>query len=129
MGIRGLYRNACFFLKAATIYNSSPLAKKDENWMVLHSALKHQSCPRSFCKLILSLHPGQVLEKDDNGDLPIHIICGAKESNGAFECGMCSCPPEYLIHFHIQNGANEKYCFECFEAHVEGAVSSYRIDH
>lgn len=43
-----------------------------KQWRVLH-ALAHTDCPKLISQLVLALYPNQVKERDENGNLPLHI--------------------------------------------------------
>ena len=62
-------------LMACCDYNRTyydDLHTENKKWRVLH-ALAHTDCPKPISQLVLALYPNQVKERDENGNLPLHI--------------------------------------------------------
>ena len=73
--IRDIYEKSCLLLKAANFRN---IFTSFDDTCLLHSVIREESCYWAFCKLILDLHPEQILKRDGDGNLPIHIITAAR---------------------------------------------------
>merc|ERR1712232_1514354 len=70
------YEIGCFFLNQ----NNNELQTSHSH--ILHSAIKSQQCPWSFCELFLQLHPDEFISRNSEGMLPIELI--AKSSKRKF---------------------------------------------
>ena len=109
-----IYHNACLFLKAANlIEKGKPL--EDSN--LLHCALRNESCPSAFSKLLIKLHPEQALTRDIDGNLPIHIITGSRDTSDedCFLCFDCFEKKSKLVSMEYHNGKGKYCCEDCLE--------------
>jgi len=115
--IQDIYAKTCIFLKAAYLYRNKQIASCNLSNYLLHSALREESCHWSFCNLIMRLHPEQILVKDNNGNLPIHIIAASNKSSDedTFLCTDCFMRHNELICMEYVNGDTRYCCKDCFE--------------
>ena len=86
--IRDVYKKTCLFLKAANLCDGR---KSFDDNCSLHCAFRKDSCHWAFCKLLMRLHPEQILARDADGNLPIHVILAAKNTSDeeSFLCYDC----------------------------------------
>ena len=65
----------------------------------------------------MKLHPEQVLEKDDDGNVPIHIITVFRELSDiiSFLCFDCFTNKSELLNIEYDNGTSKYYCLDCLE--------------
>ena len=118
--IQDIYEKTCIFSKAADICK---MEKTNDESSLLHSALREESCYLAFCRLIIKLHPNQVLERDSDGNLPIHVIAASREISDeeTFLCMNCFMMKSVLVHAEFCNGQNMCCCEDCL--HVESRES------
>ena len=116
-----IYDKACLFLKAANVYQRKRLL---DNKFLLHVALREESCHWAFCKLLIKLHPEQVLTRDKDENLPIHIITAAKDKSdeNTFLCYDCFMTKSNLVNIEYLNGRSEYCCEECFSFKPEETI-------
>ena len=109
-----IYGKACIFLKAANLYRKGNTYNEQ---LLVHSALCEESCHWAFCKLFMNLHPEQVLQRDSEGNLPIHIIAASKESTDeeTLLCVDCFLSKSTLVGVEFINGDTKYCCEECFK--------------
>jgi len=122
--VKDIYEKTCLFLKAANIYRM--VQPYDESYL-LHCALREESCHWAYCKLLTMLHPEEVLKKDSNGDLPIHIITASREVSDeeTFLCMDCFTKKSTLVCMEFLNGQTSYCCRDCFEIESEACKSFY----
>jgi len=111
--IRDIYDNACLFLNAANLHKNIEAGSTT----LMHAALREESCHFAFCKLIMKVHPEQVLVKDIYGDLPIHVIVKSKEvtDGKTFLCMDCFMTRNKLMSIESPNNVMKYLCQECLE--------------
>ena len=112
--VHDIYHKACLFLKAANlIEKGKPL--EDSN--LLHCAIREESCPSVFSKLLLKLHPEQALKRDTDGNLPIHIITGTRDTSDedCFLCFDCFEHKSELVSIEYHDGDGKYCCEDCLE--------------
>ena len=112
--IRDLYQKVCLFLTAANHHKNG---KKHDASYLLHIALREKSCNWAFCKLLMALHPEQILKRDIDGNFPIHIIVAARNlsDEDSFLCVDCYENKSNLKHIEFLNGDTDYCCEECLE--------------
>ena len=110
-----IYHKGCLFLKAASLCYSGETQNDDH---LLHFALCEESCHWAFCKLLMIMHPEQVLMRDKNGNLPIHIIASSKEKSDVetFLCFDCYLIKSKLVNIEYQDDDTEYCCEDCFKS-------------
>ena len=87
--IRYVYNMTCLILNHAMKINgmsANPKAK------FLHSVLKMESCPWVFYEFLMRIHPDEIHDRDDYGNMPITLM--AQDSNKSiynkiFKCWQC----------------------------------------
>jgi len=116
--IHDIYDKTCLFLKAASIYRNG---KTFDDAYLLHWALREKSCHMAYCKFLLRMHPDQILKKDLDGNLPIHIIAASKESSDekTFICLDCFTKGEKLSYVEFFDGESKYCCDSCLETTSE----------
>ena len=69
----------------------------------------------------MKLHPEQLLNKDSNGDLPIHIILASTESSDevTFSCFDCFTEQSKFLGVEYVNGESKYCCEDCLESRSE----------
>ena len=99
------------FLEAANLYRRGKVL---DNTCLLHCAFQ-ESCHWAFCKLLMILNPSQVLQRDSDGNLPIHIITACTESSDGetFICLSCFLNKGELFHVVFLNGHDTYCCYDC----------------
>ena len=112
--IGDVYKKSCLLLNAANIHRKG---KEYDGSYFLHSALREESCHWAFCKLLMKLHPNEVLQRDLEGNLPIHIICASTQlsEKETFLCIDCYMPKSPLVGMELDDGATKYCCEDCFE--------------
>ena len=112
--VKDIYHKACLFLKAVHVYRRGE-SLDDSN--LLHCALREESCPSVFSKLLIKLHPEQVLKRDASGNLPIHIITGSRDTSDedCFLCFDCFKRKSKLVSIEYGNGGSKYCCEDCLE--------------
>ena len=112
--VKDIYHKACLFLKAANVYRRGE-SLDDSN--LLHCALREESCPSVFSKLLIKLHPEQVLKRGISGNLPMHIITGSRDTSDedCFLCFDCFEKKSKLVSMEYRNGASKYCCEDCLE--------------
>ena len=112
--IRDIYRKACLFLRAADLHED---VEALDDTCLLHSAIREETCHWAFCKLFLSLNLGQVLQKDVDGNLPIHIATSTRNLSDeeSLFCIDCSEVKSKLVSHTFLNGNTVYYCIDCSE--------------
>jgi len=112
--VKDIYEKTCLFLRAANICK---MGKSYDESCLLHSALREESCHWAYCKLLLMLHPEQLLKKDANGNLPIHIATASKEMSDVdtFLCMDCFTKRNTLVRIEFLNGETRYCCDDCSE--------------
>ena len=120
--VRDIYGKACSFLKAANLYRK---VNTYNEHLLVHSALREESCHWAFCKLFMNLHPEQVLRRDFEGNLPIHIIAASKESSDkeTLLCVDCFMSKSMLVGMEFINGDTKYCCEECFKFEPKNLIS------
>ena len=114
------------FLQAASIYKA---LKLNDVTCLLHAALREESCHWAYCKLLILLHPEEILKKDSNGDLPIHIVAASKEISDehTFVCMHCFSRRNTLTCMDFSNGDVRYSCGDCFEFESQ-ACKLFHVD-
>ena len=87
--IRYVYSMTCLIFNHAMSISGKSVNPKGK---FLHSVLKMESCPWVFYDFLMRIHPDEIHDKDDNGNLPITLM--AQESNKSiyskiFKCWQC----------------------------------------
>ena len=118
MKVKDVYEKACMFLKAP---NLCKMIKSYNETHLLHYALCRESCHWACCKLLIMLYPKEILKKDFNGNLPIHIISASKEvsDESTFLCMDCFSRKNALICMEFSNGYTTCSCESCFNFESE----------
>ena len=119
---REIYQKGCLLLKAAhACKNGESLSESN----LLHCAFMEKSCHWAFCRLLMELHPEQVLARDSDGNLPIHTIAAAKEKSDrdTFFCIDCCNDDSKLVSIQFLNGYFKYCCEECFESEPRDSIS------
>ena len=111
--ILDIYHKASLLLKAANLYHRSVI----NDHYLLHCALREESCHGSFCILLMIMYPEQILIKDEDGNLPNHIITAAKDKSDeeTFLCVDCFSKKSKLVNIEYKNDDTEYCCEDCFE--------------
>ena len=109
---RDVYQKACLFLSAANFRQNAIACA---NACLVHAAMREESCHLAFCELLMKLHPEQVLGRDADGNLPIHIIASAKDLSDekSFLCIDCSSNKSKLVHMEYLDGGTNYCCVDC----------------
>ena len=111
---REVYSKSRLLLQAAFMTNFNSHTVND-SWLLLHSSLKLDDCPWSFCNFYLQLHPEQAMITDSNGDLPIHIITAASNKSSdirSINCDRCG-SIEDIHYFETENTVSRAVCSTC----------------
>ena len=116
-----IYQKGCSLLKAANINRHGKILNEND---LLHCALREGSCHWGFCKLLAKLHPEQALQKDKDGNLPIHIIATSKDScdEETFLCMDCFMDKSELVSIMHRNGDTKYCCDDCFECEERESI-------
>ena len=95
----------------------------DDN-QLLHCTLREESCHWAFCKMLMKLHPEQMLEKDSDGNLPVHIITAAVETSDedTFLCHDCLMKESKLVYAEFTNGDSNYCCETCLERESKKSI-------
>ena len=122
--IKDIYDKTRLFLNAINLYKKIDA----KSTTLFHTSLREESCHFSFCKLLMKLHPDQVLIKDINGNLPIHIIAASKEVSDeeTFLCVDCFTTKSSLVSTEFPTGEMKYCCKECFEFEIIEPMSKSR---
>ena len=109
-----VYQKFYLFLNAASSFLQDKPADRSE--FALNLFLKLEYCTFAFCKLIMMLQPEQVLQRDPEGNLPIHVILSSREAcdQATFVCLDCLGLKSELVCSEDQNGIAEYCCTDCF---------------
>ena len=109
-----IYQKACLLLWAANFRNDSTVRG---DTCLLHSAMREESCPWAFGMLLIKLHPEQVLERDANRSLPIHIIASTKNMSdeSSLFCIDCCTTKSKIVHMEYLDRGTNYCCEDCFE--------------
>ena len=118
--ILDIYQKTCLFLKAANLCRRGEVL---DDTCLLHCALQ-ESCHWAFCKLLMMLHPNSILQRDLNGNLPIHIItaCGDTSDEKTFLCLDCFEIKNDLVYVELVNGRDLYCCLDCLQHETYGKV-------
>ena len=110
-----IYQKGCLFLKSANLHYKGQALDDDH---LLHFALREESCHFAFCKLLMIMHPDQVMKRDADGNLPIHVITASKEKSDveSFLCFDCYLIKSKLVNIEYKNGDTEYCCEDCFKS-------------
>ena len=110
-----IYQKGCLFLKTANLHYRGQALDDDH---LLHFALREESCHFAFCKLLMIMHPDQLMKRDADGNLPIHIITASKEKSDveSFLCFDCYLIKSKLVNIEYKNGDTEYCCVDCFKS-------------
>jgi len=114
--VRELHQKACVLTKS---YDGSTSPS-------LHSSIRVQSCPWSFCELILKINPEQIYQEDNNGNHAIHIaVSSSYLSTDAdfYVCNECKSPfkSKWYQHKRHNHELQSQYCVDC----VHGGLEPY----
>ena len=120
--IKDIYQKACLFLKAANLSND---VEASADTYLLHSVIREESCHWAFCKLFINLNLEQVLLKDVDGNLPIHIVTSARNLSDeeSFLCIDCFTKKSKLVHRIFLNGNTDYCCQDCSEREQRQPIS------
>ena len=112
--IHDVYKNMRFFLKAAHLHRTAKIL--DDNHL-LHCALREERCHWAFCKLLINLRPEQVLSRDLDGNLPLHIIVASKDlsDKGTFVCFTGCRGKNKLFNIEFVAGGSKSCCEDCLK--------------
>ena len=123
--VRDIYEKACLFLKASHICKGKIF---DDDYL-LHYALQEESCPWAFCKLLLAMHPSQILRRDLDGNLPLHILAACKESSDekSFLCFDCFKKKSELVHVEFMDCGTKYCCKDCLQHESKELKEFFRI--
>ena len=125
--IGDIYHHTFLFLEAASSYRRG---KSLGDAHLLHCAFQEETCPSIFCKLLLKLHPEQVLSRDSNGKLPIHLIAAAKDESDekSFLCFDCYEKKTKLFNIYFIDGKTKYCCEDCLKFESATSISeSFQI--
>ena len=111
--VRDICHKACLLLKAAIRHRRSA----HHSCNLLYCALREECCPPAFSKLLIKLHPDQVLKVDNEGNLPIHAIMACRDlsDENSFLCFDCFNQKSKLVNVDYQNGDSKYCCEDCLE--------------
>ena len=121
-----IYDKGCRFLEAAIC---SKNIESNNETSLLHIALRKESCHWAFCKLLMTLQPEQVLNKDSDGNLPIHIILASRDlsDEDTFTCFDCFTTKPKLMNIKYMTGESKHCCEDCYEMNSKTSMKKLTI--
>jgi len=120
--IRDIYQKACLFLKAAYHHRRGKVL--DDSYL-LHCSLREETCHWAFSKLLMTLHPEQILRRDIDGNLPFQIITASSETcdENTFFCYDCFRKGNKLVYAEFINGDSKYCCQNCIERESKQSIN------
>jgi len=112
---QSVHSKCILMLKAVTTDNFSQYRLDNDEWLAVHASCQVDTCPWSFCNLLLQMHPEQAMKQDDDGNLPIHIIVSVQKKlsdENTINCYFCG-PVEKLYYAPCEENTFLGLCENC----------------